>query len=59
MSKKNKEPKIIHILADGTRVQSMKGREVPLNDRTRRAYEIVAESNKSYININSNLPKTE
>lgn len=44
MSKKNQKPKITHFLADGTRVQSMKGCEVPLNNKTQIAYEILSES---------------
>lgn len=42
-----KEIKIIHIMADGTIRNSMEGVVVPMNDRTRRAYEILANDQKN------------
>lgn len=37
---------INHFLADGRQVESMKGYEVPLTDRTKVAYQILAEAQK-------------
>ena len=33
---------IIHVLANGKELDSMEGYEVPLNKRTRRAYEVLS-----------------
>lgn len=38
--------KIRHILADGTEVKDIAGKEVPLNEKTKVAYELLARKIK-------------
>lgn len=44
---KNKKIIIVHFLANGQEVNSVKGREIPLSDRTKSAYATLATPEKT------------